>query len=114
MQEDATEYCRRPPGLAGVANAYATYAPTDALFKYDIGDLMVVAPDRPVRPGDIVLLTVQSEGEGAITYLGRLETNTREWIEIAADRPEPTKAKFAADTVLSTHKVLTMREALGF
>lgn len=114
MQEDAVEFCRRPPGLGGARNAYATYAPSSALAKLDEGDVLLVAPERPARPGDTVLLTIKGgAGDPPVTYLGRLIGRDAEWVELGVDRPAPMCDRFAATTVVSLHKVLTTREIVG-
>lgn len=114
MQEDAVEFCRRPPGLGGARNAYATYAPSSALAKLDEGDVILVAPERPARAGDAVLLTVRAApGAAPVTYLGRLVARDAEWVELGVDRPAPMRDRFAAATVVSLHKVLTTREIVG-
>lgn len=114
MQKDITEFCRRPPGVEGALNAYATYAPDDALVKYDTGDLLVIVPGRPVKVGDCVLVHVRYKiDEEPVIHLGRLMARSPTSITLATDRPEPTQQKIPAEKLVSIHKVLNNRELFG-
>lgn len=115
LSEDSVEFRRRPPGVANAADAYCAYVPSDALLKFDRGDLVVVRPDRPARNGDPVLLTVKpSPTDSPVTYVGRLVGIDRQWTTLGIDRPMSGGDKFLNTTVLSCHKILSTEELLGF
>lgn len=114
MKKNAIEFCRRPPGVAGAPNAYAIYAPDDALVKYDSGDLLFLVPDRPVKPGDHALVHVQYKmDQEPVVHLGRLTARSATSITLSIDRPEPTQQRIALDKIVSIHKILSNREIFG-
>ncbi|MGE4527434.1 MAG: helix-turn-helix transcriptional regulator [Rhodospirillaceae bacterium] len=115
LAEESTEFRRRLPGVASAPDAYCTYVPTDALLKYDRGDLIVLRPDRPAKLGDPVLLTVRNApADTPVTYIGRLAKVDRQWTVIEVDRPTPARDQFASASVLSCHKILSLEELMGF
>lgn len=115
LSEDGVEFRRRPPGVANAADAYCAYVPTDALIKYDRGDLVVVRPDRIAKIGDAVLLSVRGTAADAlVTYIGRLIRADRQWTTIEVDRPSTARDQFATATVVHCHKILSTEELLGF
>lgn len=115
LSEDSVEVRRRPPGLATAREAYCTYVPSDALYRYERGDMIVVAPDRVAKIGDAVILTVAAPGaKRPIAYIGRLLKADRQWTVIEIDRPPGTSDQFATTTVISCHKILSTEELLGF
>ncbi len=114
MKKNAIEFCRRPPGIAGAPNAYAIYAPDDALVKYDSGDLLFLVPDRPVKTGDHALVHVQYKtDQEPVVHLGRLTARSATSITLSIDRPEPTQQRIALDKIVSIHKILSNREIFG-
>jgi len=115
LREESAEYCRRPPGVMGVPGAYVTYVPKNVLRRYAKGDALVVAPDRRVKPGDIVVMKVQSSPvDRVVSFLGILVSEAdADWVEIGHELPTPTNNQFLAKTVLEIHKVLTTAEIIG-
>lgn len=115
LSEDSAEFRRRPPGVANASGAYCTYVPTDALYRYERGDMIVVNPDRIAKIGDPVLLTVRNPGSDVeITYIGRLLKADRQWTVLEVDRPARATDQFSATTIESCHKILSTEELLGF
>lgn len=104
---------RRPTALFGVRDAYAIYVAGESMAPlYRPGDLLVVDPNKPPRPGDTVVLQVRP-GEGLPTqafvkiYIGRTPEN------VLGEQLHPkAMAQFKASTVIAVHRVLTLAELL--
>lgn len=65
LNGQTVDYVRRPPALAGLANAFAIYLVGHSMEpRYDNGGLLLVHPGRPVSPGCDVLVELHGEHGG--------------------------------------------------
>jgi len=77
---DPIEWIERPAPLATVRDAFAMYVVNDSMEpRYRQGDLLLIHPQRPVRPGRDVLLVFTAED-------GEQRAWVKELISLEADR----------------------------
>lgn len=62
---DPIEWIQRPAPLATVRDAFAMYVVNDSMEpRYRQGDLLLIHPQRPVRPGrDVLVIVAAEDGE---------------------------------------------------
>lgn len=104
----------RPPVLAGTPDAYAVYIAGDSMAPlHPAGELRVVHPHRPVRPGDLALIQVRiGPGLPLAAFLKYFVTRTDNFVVARQINPEATH-RFAANTVVAVHRVLSYGELIG-
>ena len=105
---------RRPPGLAQARNIYALYVHGESMFpRHRSGDLIFVSPDRPPRSGDdVVVQTRNHPGDVIQSWLKEFDHSTEDVVLVRQLNPAST-IEFRQDTVVSVHRVLSMRELFG-
>lgn len=115
ISADPVELVRRPPGLQSVPDAYGFYVVDDAMApRYPSGELCLVHPHRPPRPGDDVVIRLTGEDGAAVTaYLRRLVRQTADEVVCAQFDP-PRETAFPRDSIAGLHKVMPLHELLGF
>lgn len=65
ITNEPIDYVRRPEPLGSVRNGYACYVIGDSMSPaYEQGDLLLIHPARPVRPGDDCVF-VRDQGDGS-------------------------------------------------
>lgn len=112
--DSVIEYIRRPPGLMTAVNAYALYVDgTSMVPEHNHGDLRIVHPGRPARPGDSVIVQVKiAEHAPVEATIGHFRKKTATSVVIGKLNP-PADIELKLDTVIAVHKVLTMNELFG-
>lgn len=104
----------RSPALAGERDVYALYVDGDSMTPaFPPGTLVFVAPSRPCRVGDTVIVTQQAH-ESALpeTYIKTFAARDgarlvfRQFLNNA-------KTVMTRDTVVTMHRVLTTSEVFG-
>lgn len=105
------DYVMRPPALMGARNAYALYVENDSMApEHNHGDLRFIHPDRPVRPGDSVIVQTQDPDGAIAATIGHLVRRSRHAVTIGKLNPP---AEIELDAVTAVHKVLTTNELFG-
>lgn len=116
LSDDPVEFVRRPPGLQSVPDAYGFYVLDDTMApRYPSGELCLVHPHRPPRPGDDVVIKLKPGEDGAPpkAFLRRFLRHSEG--EIVCEQFTPKmEVGFARDTIDSIHKVMPLHELLGF
>jgi DNA-binding phage protein len=114
MRDEYTEYCRRPPGVAGMPDAYVVTSSAQVLHKYPAGEAMVVAPSRRPKPGDTVLVVMQeTPAADRVVMPGVLLARDVDGVTIGQELPHPKQVRLDAGTVSAVHKVLNFSELIG-
>lgn len=112
MFNDVVDYVRRPPGVPTATNAYGLYVVGDCMSpRYDNGDLVIIHPGRPVRPGDYVVVQFKKDGERA-AGIKRLKRRTALRVVLEQINPLAEITIEAAD-IISIHRILTPAELFG-
>ncbi len=114
LEPGIVDWVRRPPALAGAANAYALYIEgTSMVPEHNPGDLRIVHPDRPPRIGDSVIVQVRISRDAAIeATIGHLLRRTERAVIIGKLNPK-AEVELKRETVVAIHKVLTLNELFG-
>ena len=104
----------RPPALLHARDAYAIRIIGNSMSPaHEDGDLRFVDPNRPVRPGDTVLIQSRSGGGGrAVWYIKRLVRRTDDAI-VTEQLTPPAEIRFVTRHVVAVHKILTTAELFG-
>jgi phage repressor protein C with HTH and peptisase S24 domain len=108
------DYVRRPPALAGARNAYAVYVRGDSQAPADPdGALRYVHPDRPIKPGDTVIVTTSHwPGAPEQSYIKVFRRRTANELILEQYNPHAT-IRIPVKYVASVHRVLTLNELFG-
>lgn len=115
MTNEVVDWVRRPPGLAGARDAYALFVRGASMEpRFFAGDVIYVAPHRPVRHGDVVVIQ-QHDGEsgGMQVWLKVFDRADDKAIHTFQYNPAAS-VRFTHATVKAMHRVLTTNELLGF
>ncbi len=81
IMSEPIDYVRRPEPLLSVRDGYGCYVIGDSMSPaYEQGDLLLVHPGRPVRPGDDCVF-VRDQGDGTQQALVKrlLRTTPEKW-----------------------------------
>ena len=110
----AVDWARRPPVLANVPDAYALYMSGDSMEpKYEHGDLVMVHPTRPVKPGDICIVVMKDgPDEPEYAYCKRFLRRHAGVVTVEQFNPRMTR-DFPADRVVTLHRVLEFSDVFG-
>jgi SOS-response transcriptional repressor LexA len=106
---------RRPPGLMANRDAFAIYVEGDSMEpRFEPGETVVVDPNRPVRPGDDIVLLLESPepGRPPCAYIKRLVRRGAERILVRQYNP-PREMEFPTAAVRKIFRVMRVGELLG-
>ncbi len=111
---DDIDYVRCPPRLATAQGTYGLFIEGDSMSpRYEPGELIFVAPRRPARIGDDVVI-VQRNGDGEhCAFIKRLLKRNSEEIMVEQFNP-PKKIRFLVAEIDSIHLVLRMADLYGY
>lgn len=114
IRAEPVDYVRRAPGLAAAKEAYALYVENNSMApRFPPGELIMVHPGRPVRPGDIVVVRIQTAEHTPVeTFIKIMVRQTDDDLICRQYNPD-AEICFRATTVKSVHRVLSMAEVLG-
>lgn len=114
MTSEVVDRVRRPPGLAGATGAYALFVRGSSMEpRFFPGDIVYVAPHRPVRPGDVVVIQQREVESGHVqAWLKVLVQQDEKALRTQQYNPPATVA-FPLNTVRNVHKVMTINELMG-
>lgn len=109
IETDVVDWVRRPPILNGISDAYALYLTGDSMEpKWSSGDLVLVHPKRPVRPGDHVVLILQDgPHETPYAFCKRLVRRHGGIVTVEQYNPRGTR-DFQESNIMAIHRVLEM------
>lgn len=113
LTPDVIDWVRRPPGLAGVKDAYALYVENDSMEPlYSPGSLIYVHPHKPPARGDSVVVQEAVSTNDVQAYVKKYVARTGEHVITQQFNP-PAEIKFRRDRIRYIHKVLTLNELMG-
>lgn len=115
MNGEVVEYARRPPAVATVRDAFAVYIFGESMApRYEHGDLVVVHPGRPARPGDdvVVELAPGPDDQAGAAFVKRLVKQDEREVVVRQYNPEKT-IRFSRGTVKAVHRILRDVELLA-
>lgn len=110
----AIDWVLRPPMLNGIPEAYALYMSGDSMEpKLAHGDLVLVHPKRPVRPGDLVVLILRDgPNEPEYAFCKRLVRRHAGVVTVEQFNPAKTR-DFPEETVIAMHRILEISDLFG-
>lgn len=109
----AQELALRPESLSRANSAYALYVETDVMApRYEIGEMIVIAPTRPAGNGDFIAVeTSLKHGGRPLWRLGKLIQRRAEAIRLEQFAPHRTVEMSKAE-VSSIHRIVPTNELL--
>jgi len=107
MNGDIIDYVFCPPGLERVPGVYAIYVQGESMEpRFEAGETVWVHPNRPVRPGDDVVVQIkENDCDDPVGFIKRLVKKTTEHLVVKQFNP-PKEIEFYMDTVVSCHRVV--------
>ena len=124
---EVIDHVRRPPALAGIKDIYGIYVVGESMVpEHNPGDLRIIHPHRPARPGDSVIIqTYNAATDTREAFIKRLiSINSHQVVcyqhnphlEISYTRPngDPHNNDSTETYAAQIHKVLTVNELHGF
>jgi hypothetical protein len=111
---DVVDFVRRPPTLEGNRGAYGLYVEGESMVPaFPHGELLIVDPARPARPGDRVVMVVQQgPHEEPMAYVKELVRKSSSIVIVKQFNP-PIELEFETHCVSTMHRILTMAEIHG-
>lgn len=111
---DPVDYVRRPPGLLASKDIYALYVEGLSMTpKFDAGDLIYINPNRPVRPGDYVVIQEPVDDNAIRGFVKLFEKRAGDWYICRQFNP-PGEMRFSAkNNAVKLHRVLTTADLMG-
>jgi phage repressor protein C with HTH and peptisase S24 domain len=103
------------PGLVGLRDVYGLEVTGDSMLPmYRPGDPVYVSPHSPASPGDpIIVIEHKSRNGNPTAFIKILQDDLAD--RVMARQLHPTgEISFMKSPGLSTHKVLSLREILGY
>jgi len=113
LHSDPIEFVQRPAKLAGAAEVYAIYVEGESMApKYSSGDLCLIHPGRPPKPGDgVVVQTAHWDDDPGQAYIKLLQRRTGDRLILEQLNP-PAVIEIPMQFVRSIHRVLDMRDVV--
>lgn len=109
----AIDRVRRPPGIATAVDIYALYVVGDSMSpRFEDGELIYVSGRRPARPGDYVVVQVQTADDRIEAYCKRLRKRDHDRLVLEQFNPE-TAFDLPVARVMAVHKVLSLNDLFG-
>lgn len=116
IPEKPIGWVETPPGLRDIPGIYAVYVDGDSMApQHNPGELRFVDPNRPVRPGDSVIIQSRSMQSGPIKLAIKrfVSRNPEGIIADQINSKRPGTITFMRSAVLSVDRVLTTNELFG-
>ncbi|MDF1734958.1 MAG: S24 family peptidase [Minwuia sp.] len=112
--QETVDYVRRPPALAGTAQAYAIEVTGDSMApRFEEGDLVFVHPGRRVLVGDdIILQTRNGEHDELQTFIKRFVRQDADTVTVRQFNP-PQDITWERRFVVAMHRVMSLRDCFG-
>lgn len=112
--QETVDYVRRPPALAGTAQAYAIEVTGDSMApRFEEGDLVFVHPGRRVLVGDdIILQTRNGEHEELRTFIKRFVRQDANTVTVHQFNP-PKDITWERRYIVALHRVMSLRDCFG-
>lgn len=86
---EPVDYISRPSMLEHVRDAFAVYAVNDSMApRFESGDLLLVNPSKPVRPGNDVLIVLSQDGIEHSMLVKRLVRRTKKSVVVRQYNPD--------------------------
>lgn len=111
---DVIDRVRRPPALFGATGVFALYVEGYSMApQYNPGDLVYLNPNRPPRPGDIVVVQSQHhEHDGTEATIGIFMRQNEKSVVIKKHNPEAT-VEITRNKATKLFRVYTTNELFG-
>lgn len=114
VHTDVIEWLPCPPGLEGARDAYALYVVGESMMpRFRQGEIVFIAPHRPVRPGDDVILQVRRQEGGETESWIKEFTRISDGDIVTRQHNPPEEVTFKRGEVVEMHRIIPMRELLG-
>lgn len=113
---ETVEYVRRPPGIAGLKNVFATQViGTSMIPRYEPGELIYCGGRAPV-PGDHVVIEMFPEAGSKVGkgFVKKLLKRTPSLIICGQYNPPRDDVEFDAYAIKGIWRVIPTRELLGY
>lgn len=112
VSAEPIEYVPPPPGLLRVPGAYALIVDGASMVpKYQSGEMIFIHPNRPIRPGDYVVVQEARDG-GLFTLVKLFERQTEKHLYLRQHNPD-AEVRVDRRAVTATHRILTTNELFG-
>jgi len=116
LNGQASDYLRRPPGLAFVRTAFAVIVNSTSMEPWaSPGDPLFVNPSRPARIGDHVIVECHGDTEGAAgpAYVKKLIKRTG--VKIVLEQYNPSRSDIEIDLarVKNIFRIVPLSELIG-
>jgi phage repressor protein C with HTH and peptisase S24 domain len=111
---DVVDWVRRPPLFNGVPEAYALYMSGDSMEpRLFHGDLVMVHPFRPVRPGDLAIFVLKDAAdEPEYSFCKVFQSDRGGIVTVEQYNPRMTR-EFPRDRIIARHRVMELRDLFG-
>lgn len=111
---DVVDWVRRPPLFNGVPEAYALYMSGESMEpRLFHGDLVMVHPFRPVRPGDLAIFVLKdAPDEPEYAFCKRFLSDRAGVVTVEQYNPALTR-EFPRERIVAKHRVMDLGDLFG-
>ena len=112
MTNDPIEWVEAPKGVLKIRDAYSLIITgTSMLPLYTPGEKIFIAPHRPIRLGDHIIIQEALDG-GTATSVKRFEKQSEDHVFTTQYNPL-AEIRFSRKAIIAMHRVLTANEVAG-
>ncbi|SFK29873.1 Phage repressor protein C, contains Cro/C1-type HTH and peptisase s24 domains [Mesorhizobium albiziae] len=111
---DVIEWLPCPPGIEGVRDVYALYVVGSSMEpRFRQGDPVFIAPHRPPRPGDDIVIQIKFDESGSVeSWVKELVSIRDDQIVVRQHNPSG-EISFDRRQVIEMHRIVPVNELFG-
>ncbi|MUZ53059.1 XRE family transcriptional regulator [Agrobacterium vitis] len=114
LRDEVVDYVARPPAMSSAKGLYSLFVEGESMQpQFYPGDIIFINPDRPVRPGDTVIVRSKGEEGREVVSLGILKDRRGGQIVIGKHNYGKPTVSIPSSHIIAVHKVLSINEMFG-
>ncbi|NSZ47963.1 XRE family transcriptional regulator [Agrobacterium vitis] len=114
LRDEVVDYVARPPAMSSAKGLYALFVEGESMQpQFYPGDIIFINPDRPIRPGDTVIVRSKGDEGREVVSLGILKDRRGGHTVIGKHNYGKPTVSIPSTHIIAVHKVLSINEMFG-